>query len=77
MWRLGQVVAPALVELGGEETYDVYYALRIPSWHTTFRISVLNAGDEDPPIVWEELAYDAMTHNPMGRRVKVGVSYQF
>jgi iron complex outermembrane receptor protein len=78
--RVDPTYAPPTPELGQVDdfnTYDVYYALRIPSWHTTFRISVLNAGDEDPPIVWEELAYDAMTHNPMGRRVKVGVSYQF
>jgi iron complex outermembrane receptor protein len=58
-------------------TFDLHYALRIPSWHTTFRISLLNAGDEPPPVVWDELAYDAMTHNPLGRRLKVGVSYQF
>jgi iron complex outermembrane receptor protein len=58
-------------------TYDLYYQFRIPSWHTTFNLSVINATDEDPPIVWEELAYDAMTHNPLGRRLKVGVTYQF
>jgi len=58
-------------------TFDFYYAIRIPSWHTTFRLSVINATDEDPPIVWDELTYDAMTHNPLGRRLKVGVAYQF
>jgi len=58
-------------------TIDVHYALRIPSWHTTFRLSVINAADEAPPIVWDELGYDAMTHNPLGRRVRIGAQYQF
>jgi iron complex outermembrane receptor protein len=58
-------------------TYDVFYAFRIPSWHTTLRLSVINAADEDPPVMWDELAYDAFTHNPLGRMVKVAVQYQF
>jgi iron complex outermembrane receptor protein len=58
-------------------TFDVYYGLRIPSWHTTLRVSLLNAVDEPPPIGWDELTYDAMTHNPLGRRLKIGAVYQF
>ena len=59
------------------DTFDFHYAIRIPSWHTTFRLSVVNATDEDPPVMWDELAYDAFTHNPLGRMVKLGVQYQF
>jgi iron complex outermembrane receptor protein len=58
-------------------TYDAYYSFRVPSWHTTFQLSVYNLTDEAPPVVYDELAYDAMTHNPLGRMVKVGMTYQF
>ena len=39
-------------------------------------LSVINLTDEEPPLVPHELAYDANTHNPVGRIVKVGIDYR-
>ena len=37
--------------------------------------SVINIEDEDPPHVSREFNYDAFTHNPFGRMVKIGLTY--
>jgi hypothetical protein len=39
-------------------------------------LSVMNLTDEDPPLTPHELAYDAYTHNPLGRILKVGFKYK-
>ena len=33
--------------------------------------------DEDPPFMSREMNYDAFTHNPFGRMVKLGVTASF
>jgi len=39
-------------------------------------LSVMNLTDEDPPLAPHELAYDAYTHSPLGRILKVGFKYR-
>ncbi|GAB1263065.1 TonB-dependent receptor domain-containing protein [Aurantivibrio plasticivorans] len=36
-----------------------------------------NLTDEDPPFARTEINYDAVTHTPLGRTVKVGAKYRF
>jgi hypothetical protein len=36
----------------------------------------MNLLDTRPPLVNIEQAYDGFTHDPKGRRVKLGVTYQ-
>ena len=44
----------------------------------TVSLSAVNLTDEDPPLnVDHELLYDPFTHNPLGRMLKLGVSYRF
>ena len=38
--------------------------------------SVVNLLDEDPPFVPREMNYDAFTHDPYGRTLKVGIRYR-
>ena len=39
--------------------------------------TLLNFTDEDPPYAGEDLNYDAFTHNPLGRILKLGFTYAF
>lgn len=39
-------------------------------------LSLLNLTDEAPPFANVEFAYDGMTHNPKGRRVKLSLNYR-
>jgi len=55
----------------------VFHALRIPSLHTTLQLSVINSSDEDPPVMWDELTYDSLTHNSLDPMVELAVQYQF
>ena len=38
--------------------------------------SILNLTDEPPPFANVEFAYDGMTHNPKGRRIKLSLNYR-
>lgn len=40
-------------------------------------LSAVNAGDEEPPIAYGDLMYDAYNHNPLGRILKAGFKYAF
>lgn len=40
-------------------------------------LSAVNAGDEEPPIAYGDLMYDAYNHNPLGRIIKAGFKYNF
>ena len=40
-------------------------------------VSAINAGDEEPPIAYGDLMYDAYNHNPLGRIIKAGFKYNF
>ena len=40
-------------------------------------LSAVNAADEEPPIAFGDLMYDAYNHNPLGRIIKAGFKYAF
>jgi len=50
--------------------------LRRTSSTTDVALSVINLLDADPPLVNWEQSYDAFTHSPKGRRLKLSVTYR-
>ena len=56
-------------------THDLHVNVSFASERLDVWASMLNLGDEDPPFTGIEMNYDAFTHNPFGRIVKVGVTY--
>ncbi len=50
--------------------------LRRTSSTTDVALSVINLLDADPPLVNWEQSYDAFTHSPKGRRIKLSVNYR-
>ena len=58
-------------------TWDVNLLWRLPKLGMNITFSALNLTDAEPPPVYFELAFDGLTHNPKGRRFKLGVTYQF
>ena len=73
-------VRPALDSLAKIDSYvtlDLHYNVRLFNESTDLSISVLNATDEDPPQASTDLNYDAFTHNPFGRMIKLGLRYRF
>jgi len=57
-------------------TYDFHIGWTAFEDKVETTLSVINLTDEEPPLVPHELAYDANTHNPVGRIVKVGIDYR-
>ena len=43
----------------------------------SFTASVVNAGDQDPPLAYGDLMYDSYNHSPLGRIIKGGFKYRF
>ena len=58
-------------------TFDGIVQYRVPSSSMVVTLSGLNLFGTYPPLVNQEQAFDALTHNPKGRRVKLGISYTF
>lgn len=56
--------------------FDLAYREELP-WDTTLTIAVQNVFDSDPPFARTELSYDALTANPLGRTVQVGLRKRF
>ena len=56
-------------------THDLHVNVALAAERLNLWASVLNLADEDPPFTGIEMNYDAFTHNPFGRIVKVGVTY--
>ena len=56
-------------------THDLHVNYRFLSERLELSASVLNISDEDPPFTGIEMNYDAFTHNPFGRMIKVGLTY--
>ena len=56
-------------------TLDISLQWRLPRYGLTLTLSALNLADEDPPFANVEHAYDGMTHNPKGRRIKLILRY--
>ena len=66
---------PALAKIDDHTTHDVTYVNNMFD-NLTISLSVFNFTDEDPPQVANDLNYDPYNHNPFGRMIKLGVSYQ-
>ena len=58
-------------------TFDATAQYRVPNTGMVVTLSALNLAGSYPPLVNHELAYDALTHNPKGRRFKLDISYKF
>ena len=58
-------------------TFDMNFQWRIPNAGVVATLSLLNLADAVPPTVNQELAFDSLTHDPKGRRIKLGVTYRF
>ena len=56
-------------------TFDAHYSITLLDENLKVTLSALNLTDEDPPLTPNELAYDAYTHNPLGRVLQLGVRY--
>ena len=57
-------------------TFDFHIGFSAFDDQVETTLSVINLTDEEPPLVPHELAYDANTHNPVGRIIKVGIDYR-
>jgi len=70
--------ATAAADIDSWTTYDLHYVLGLLEGRARVTLSVVNLTDEDPPLnVDHELLYDPFTHNPLGRIMKLGVTYRF
>ena len=58
-------------------TFDATAQYRVPNSGMVVTLSGLNLAGTYPPLVNFELAFDALTHNAKGRRVKLDISYKF
>jgi iron complex outermembrane receptor protein len=69
-------IAPnaALATIDDHASHDLHYINNMLE-DFTFSLSVINLTDEDPPFASTDLNFDAYTHNPFGRMIKVGVTY--
>ncbi len=58
-------------------TWDTTFQWRFPDSGFDVTLYGLNLTGEAPPWADVELSYDGFTHDPKGRRVKLGVTYRF
>ena len=65
---------PSLEDIDDFVSHDITY-VNNSFENFTISLSVLNALDEDPPEVANDLNYDPYNHNPFGRMIKLGVVY--
>ncbi len=56
-------------------THDLHVTYSLMDGQLTLTGSVINMEDEDPPYMSREFNYDAFTHNPFGRMLKLGFRY--
>jgi len=75
-------VRPASSTVSDLSTIDDYVTLDLHYNVTLFdnayvSLSVYNLTDEDPPHAATDLNYDAFTHSPFGRMIKLGFKYSF
>ena len=57
-------------------TWDLSLQWRLPNQGLNLTLAALNLTDEEPPFANVEHAYDGMTHNPKGRRLKLILRYR-
>lgn len=65
------------IRIASDTTHDLHLRWSPPDDTLALWLSVLNLADRDPPFAGEDLNYDAFTHKPLGRVIKVGVLYRF
>lgn len=58
-------------------TWDVILQWRLPAWGAQLSLALFNLTDKAPPFANVEHAYDGLTHNPKGRRLKLELRYRF
>ena len=63
------------ITIDDQTTVDLHLSTNLLDDSLTLTASVINATDEDPPVVLGDLMYDGYTHNPLGRMLKVGFKY--
>ena len=68
---------PSLGTIDSQITHDITYNLNLFNGNTRLSATVNNITDEDPPAASTDLNYDAYTHNPFGRIIKIGIIQQF
>ena len=57
-------------------THDLHVNYSMMDGKLDLIASVINVGDENPPFMSREMNYDALSHNPFGRMVRVGFQYR-
>jgi len=57
-------------------THDIHASVSLLQERLVLWASVVNLTDGDPPFTGREMNYDALTHNPFGRIVKIGLTYR-
>ena len=63
-------------DIDGFTTLDFTAQWAIEQLGMQVTFSLFNVTDEPPPFANVEFAYDGMTHNPKGRRVKISLNYR-
>ena len=64
-------------EIESNATIDVNLQRAFTDLGLNLSLAVLNLTDQEPPFANTEHAYDGLTHNPKGRRIKLTARYAF
>ena len=64
-----------LIEVDSMLSFDAHYSIELMENSLKLTGSVLNLTDEKAPFAPHEQAYDAYTHNPLGRVFQIGLRY--
>ena len=62
--------------VASQVTHDLHVGYSFLGGQVRAIASVINIKDEDPPFMSREMNYDAFTHNPFGRMLKLGLVYR-
>ena len=57
-------------------TFDMHFAYQMND-QVRVVLSVINATDEQPPLVYGDLMYDSYSHNALGRLIKLGINLSY
>ena len=76
--RVQFAVNGELFEIDPWITHNLYYQYTLP-WDEdmTISLAVENVLDEDPPFTQQQLSYDPMFANPLGRTFEIGLRKLF
>ncbi len=69
--------APRYREIASWLTFDATARYRIASTGLVVTLSAFNLAGADPPLVSWDPAYDPLTHDPKGRRLKLSLAYRY